>query len=86
MTRQKTKRRYGITLEIAQEHLDEWLEAELAVTTHQSYQLGGKSLTRADLGEIRETIDYWEQKVAQLQALEQNGGRGRMFRVVPRDY
>lgn len=82
----RRKRKYGISLEDAQKHLDEWLEAELKVTTHQSYQLGGKSLTMADLGKIRETIDYWDNKVAELEALEQSGGRGRMYRIVPRDY
>lgn len=45
----------GITLEIAQKHLDAWLEAELACTTNQSYTIGSRTLTRADLAEIRNT-------------------------------
>lgn len=76
---------YGITLEVAQKHLEEWMEAELEVTTHQSYQLGSRTLTMADLGDIRETIDYWEKKVAALLTAQKNGGRGRVRRVVLRD-
>ena len=54
----------GITLEIAQKHLDAWLEAELACTTNQSYTIGSRTLTRADLAEIRNTIKYWAGIVA----------------------
>ena len=35
----------GITLEIAEKHLDAWLEAELAVTTNQSYTIGSRTNT-----------------------------------------
>ena len=43
----------GISLEIAKKHLDAWLTAELEVTTHQSYTIGSRSLTKANLSEIR---------------------------------
>lgn len=75
----------GITLKIAQKHLNAWLEAELAVTTNQSYTIGSRSLTRADLSDIREQIAFWEGKVAALENLEKRGGRNRIIRVVPRD-
>ena len=78
------RKHYGITLETAQEHLEQWLEAELEVTTHQSYQLGSRTLTRADLGEIRKTIEFWEDKVNSILA-KQRRGRNRMYRGVPRD-
>ena len=39
-------------LEIARKHLEAWLAAELEVTTHQSYTIGSRSLTKADLSEI----------------------------------
>lgn len=80
------KKTYGITLEIAQRHLDEWLEAELEVTTHQSYKLGSKSLTLADLDMIGNRIKYWQEQVAQLQVVASSGGRNRMYRGVPRDF
>ena len=75
----------GITLKIAQKHLNAWLEAELEVTTNQSYTIGSRSLTRADLSDIREQIAFWEGKVAALENLEKRGGRNRIIRVVPRD-
>ena len=48
----------AITLEIAKEHLDIWLEAEKAVALGQSYTIGSRSLTRANLSEIRKSIQY----------------------------
>ena len=39
----------GITVEIAREKLNTWLEAEEALATSQSYTMGTMSLTRADL-------------------------------------
>lgn len=75
----------GITLETAQKHLDAWLEAELTVTTGQSYTIGSRVLTRANLTEIRNAIDYWNKKVIALDNVEKAGGRNRVRRVVPRD-
>ena len=75
----------AITLRTAKRHLDAWLEAELACTTNQSYTIGSRTLTRADLAEIRETIKYWSGMVTKLENLEQNGGRNAVKRVVPRD-
>lgn len=75
----------GITLETAKKHLDAWLEAEMTVTTGQSYTIGSRTLTRANLTEIRNAIDYWNGKVNQLENVQQTGGRNRVRRVVPRD-
>ena len=75
----------GITLETAQRHLDAWLEAELAVTNAQSYTIGSRTMTKADLGEIRRAIEYWQGKVATLENEEKTGGRNRVRRFVPRD-
>ena len=75
----------GITLEIAQKHLDAWLEAELACTTNQSYTIGSRTLTRADLAEIRNTIKYWAGIVTKLEAARKYGGRNRTIRIMPRD-
>lgn len=82
----ESQKRSGITLETAKKHLDEWLEAELEVTTHQSYKLGSKTLTLADLDMIGRRIEYWEDKVQQLEAQAASGGRNRMYRAVPRDF
>lgn len=75
----------GITLEKAQEHLEAWLDAELAVCTGQSYTIGSRVLTRANLTEIRNTIDYWNGKVIVFERIQKTGSRNWIRRVVPRD-
>lgn len=75
----------GITLETAKRHLDAWLEAELAVTNAQSYTIGSRVMTKADLEEIRKTIDYWNGKVVALENAKKHRGRNRAYRAVPRD-
>ena len=50
----------GITLEAAKKHLDVWLEAEMTVATGQSYTIGSRTLTRANLTEIRNAIEAGE--------------------------
>lgn len=73
------------TLEIAQKHLNAWLDAEIAVTNGQSYTIGSKSLTRASLSEIRSQIQYWSNEVAKSNNIAKKKGRNRVMRVVPRD-
>lgn len=75
----------AITLEIAKEHLNMWLKAESEVAINQAYAIGGKSFTRANLGEIRKQIEYWSNKVSQLQNIAKKKGRNRVYRIVPRD-
>lgn len=72
-------------LEVARRHLDAWLDAELEVTTHQSYTIGSRSLTRANLAEIRKQIQFWQNEVEKLENAGKRGGRNRVFRAVPRD-
>lgn len=64
-----------ITEAQAQSQLDVWLAASLAVARSQSYEIEGRKLTRADAGEIRRQIDYWEARVAQAR----RGGRRMRF-------
>lgn len=75
----------AITLETAKRHLDMWLEAETQVAINQSYSIGGKSFTRANLSEIRNQVKYWSDKVEELQNIAKNKGRNRVYRIVPRD-
>ncbi len=75
----------AFTLEIAQKHLNAWLDAEFAVTNGQSYTIGSKSLTRASLSEIRAQIQYWSNEVAKSNNIAKKKGRNRVMRVVPRD-
>lgn len=75
----------AISLETARKHLDMWLEAESYVAVNQAYTIAGKSFTRANLGEIRKQIEYWENKVQELQNIAKRKGRNRIYRIVPRD-
>ena len=43
--------------EMCQQKLNTWLAAEESVATGQSYQIGTRMLTRADLKHIREDRD-----------------------------
>lgn len=73
------------TKKLCQEKLKTWLAAEESVATGQSYQIGSRMLTRADLKQIREELEYWAGKLAEAEAEERNGGRNRVFRGVLRD-
>lgn len=70
----------GITLAIAQARLTEYLNAEAAVLTGQSYQIAGRALTRADLEDIQKGIEIWDQRVGALELSASRGSRA----VVPR--
>lgn len=56
----------GITLSQAESKLTLWLAAEETVAGGQSYAIGDRSLTRADLGMIAERVNYWDTKVKDL--------------------
>lgn len=73
----------GIPLETAQRMLDVWVAAEESVSHGQSYQIGNRSLTKADLTQIGKRIEYWSNKVTELS--RQRNGRNRMGHFVPRD-
>ncbi len=60
-----------------------WIEAEKALTTGKSYQIGTRSLSRVDLSEVRDAIDYWTNEIARIENLAV--GRGRAYRIIPRD-
>ncbi len=49
-------------------HLAEWKAADLAVAKGQSYNIGSRSLTRADAETIGKRISYWEQRLEAAQA------------------
>lgn len=69
----------GITLDTAQSKLDLWMEADDAVNTGQSYSINNRSLTRADVAQIRENIKYWNDWVIKLS----DGGGIRITGAVP---
>lgn len=63
--------------EMCRQKLNTWLAAEESVATGQSYQIGTRMLTRADLKQIREEMEYWAQKIIR------GGGRGKERRAQP---
>lgn len=73
-----------ITLEKAQEFFDAWEKAYLAVSTGTSYTFssGGSSrtLTRGNINEIREQMQYWASVIDR-----KNGLRRRVKFATPRD-
>jgi hypothetical protein len=54
-----------------------------AVSTGQSYQIEQMVLTRASLKQIRESIAFWEKKVAEAEAEERGRGRNRIYHFSP---
>lgn len=71
----------GITLAQAEAQLALYLEAEQTVLTGQSYTIGGRSLTRADLAAIQDGIRIWNERATSLGAGAQ--GRSRARTIVP---
>ena len=60
MTVTKTLNSYrGIPYEVAKQKLQMWLDAMDAIATGQSYTIGSRSLTRANLNDIQSQIEYW---------------------------
>ena len=70
---------------LCEQKLNTWLAAEESVATGQSYQIGTRMLTRANLKEIREEMEYWAGRLAEAEAEEKNNGRIRVYHFVPRD-
>lgn len=74
-----------LKLERALARLDAYYEAELKVLKGQSYQIGGQTMTRANLAEIRASIKELEIQVANLRAQVTGRGKRKAFRITPRD-
>ena len=73
--------RMGVSLEQAQTMLDAYLAAENAVLSGQSYTMGSRTLTRANIEFIRKGRQEWEQKVNSLSGI----GSVRVRPVIFRD-
>lgn len=57
--------------------LNAWIQAEAAVAlAGQSYQIGDRKLTRADLPEIRKSIQFWQGQVAAASGADSGAGGG----------
>lgn len=69
----------------AKERLNAYYKAEMAVLSGQNYKIGTKSLTRANLAEIRQAIKELENLCSELEYKEKSGGRRKAYRITPRD-
>jgi len=60
----------GLTITQAEQQLDSWLKANLAVSQGQSYTIatesGSRTLTRANAGEILKQIEFWDRQLKRL--------------------
>ena len=77
--RSSTLSTYSLTF--AKERLAVYYAAEEAALSGQAYTLGGRSLTRANLSEIRKGIQLWEGRVERLETTGRSGPRMRS--VIP---
>jgi len=71
----------SVTISQAQEMLTKYIEAEKAVLMNQSYTIGTRTYTRANLSAIRAGRAEWQKVHDQLSG----SGRMRVRRVVFRD-
>lgn len=53
---------------LKKERLEKYYEAEEKILNSQSYTLGSKTLTRADLSDVQKMIEKLENEIAQLEA------------------
>lgn len=70
----------------AKTRLDAYYNAEIAILSGQEYRIGTRSLTRADLGEVREAIKELEALITELEyQAQKGGGKRRAYRITLRD-
>ncbi len=64
------------------QRLELYYKAEQAVLLRQSYRIGTKELTMADLNTIRNQISILE---TEIEVLQRNNGKRKVKRVIPLD-
>lgn len=78
---------YEIRLKRARERLEKYYEAEAQILEGaQSYTIGSKSLSRADLDDIYEMISKLEGQVRSLENLAMGRKPRKAVGVVPRNW
>jgi hypothetical protein len=71
----------GLTLAEAQARYAAYLTAEEKILAGQSYEIKGRTLTRANLTEVRNGLSYWENMCNRLA-----GTRGaKVTSIIPMD-
>lgn len=75
-----------VQLEAKKRRLDLYLAAEETILSGaQSYTIGSRTLTRADIDAIRKVISGLENEIASMEAELNGAGRRRCMRALPRD-
>lgn len=70
-----------------QTRLQQYTSCEMAILDGaQSYGIGSRNLTRANLKDISEMIQYLEKEVAAETANQSGTGRNRTMGIIPRDF
>lgn len=69
----------------AKKRLTIWLDAEEAIAKGQSYMIDNRRLERANLGQVREQIKFWQRELVKAEAASNGQGSRRVTRIVPRD-
>jgi len=59
----------AMTKATAETALTAWIAADAAVSIGQSYSIAGRSLSRVDVGQIREQITYWQNIIESFDAV-----------------
>lgn len=73
-------------LEMLKNRLHQYLVCEEAILSGaQEYAIGTRRLTRANLSEIAEMIQYLEREIAIEKAKASDASRNKVIGVIPRD-
>jgi len=75
----------SVSLSTAISMRDAWINAEQSVMKGQSISIQGREVRRADLGEIREAVQYWSKITRQLDRKKRGKGSMRISGIVPMD-
>lgn len=70
------------SVEFCKEQLAKYVEAEAKVLNSQSYSIGGRTMTRANLQEIRKGIEDWAARLAEAERVAA-GGRNGIRMITP---
>ena len=73
----------GLTLAQVEARLVLYVAAEEKILEGQSYTLGGRSLTRADLGAVQKTIADLDAKCQQLSGTTNTARKIRVYGATP---
>ena len=75
----------GITLAQAEAKLAEWMAADTAVASGQSYSIDNRTVTKAQALEIRNNIKFWDEQCRILAASPtgRRGGRPKVWGATP---